>query len=92
MIVAIVLGISAPAVQTAPNPLRPDRSAPAAPQPATSAPPTPQPAESAAPLAGGAARRQECSRRYRIAKADGTLGGAAWPQFYSRCNAELKAR
>lgn len=36
-------------------------------------------------------RRQECSTRYKAAKAEGTLGGLTWPQFFSRCMVELKA-
>jgi outer membrane biosynthesis protein TonB len=36
-------------------------------------------------------RRQECSDRYKSAKAEGNLGGLTWPQFFSRCIAELKA-
>lgn len=36
-------------------------------------------------------RRQECSARYKAAKAEGSLGGLTWPQFFSRCVAELKA-
>jgi len=36
-------------------------------------------------------RRQECSARYKTAKAEGTLAGLTWPQFFSRCMAELKA-
>lgn len=36
-------------------------------------------------------RRQECSSRYKAAKAEGSLGGLTWPQFFSRCVAELKA-
>ncbi len=35
-------------------------------------------------------RRQECSARYKSAKADGTLGDVNWPKFFSRCMAELK--
>jgi hypothetical protein len=37
-------------------------------------------------------RRQECSTRYKAAKEQGTLGGATWPQFFSRCMAELKTQ
>jgi hypothetical protein len=36
-------------------------------------------------------RRQECSAKYKTAKVDGTLGGLTWPQFFSRCMAELRA-
>jgi hypothetical protein len=36
-------------------------------------------------------RRQECSARYKAAKADGALGGLTWPQFFSRCMIELKS-
>jgi hypothetical protein len=35
--------------------------------------------------------RHMCSEKYQAAKAAGTLGGESWPQFYSRCTAELKA-
>jgi len=35
--------------------------------------------------------RHMCSEKYQAAKAAGTLGGETWPQFYSRCTAELKA-
>src|ERR1700730_8241837 len=35
--------------------------------------------------------RHMCSEKYRAAKADGTLGDETWPQFYSRCTAEMKA-
>jgi hypothetical protein len=35
--------------------------------------------------------RHICSEKYQAAKAAGTLGGETWPQFYSRCTAELKA-
>lgn len=34
--------------------------------------------------------RQQCSAKYQAAKAAGTLGGQAWPQFYSQCAAEAK--
>ncbi|MBO0734331.1 MAG: hypothetical protein J2P49_08460, partial [Methylocapsa sp.] len=34
--------------------------------------------------------RHECSQKYQAAKAAGTLGEATWPQFYSRCVAEIK--
>jgi hypothetical protein len=36
-------------------------------------------------------RRQECAAKYKVAKAEGALGGLTWPQFFSRCVAELKA-
>lgn len=36
-------------------------------------------------------RRQECSAKYKTAKTEGNLGGLTWPQFFSRCMAELKA-
>ncbi len=32
----------------------------------------------------------ECSAQYKAAKADGTLNGKKWPQFYSDCAAKLK--
>jgi hypothetical protein len=35
--------------------------------------------------------RHMCSEKYRAAKAEGTLGDEIWPQFYSRCSAEMKA-
>jgi hypothetical protein len=35
--------------------------------------------------------RHLCSEKYQAAKAEGTLGGESWPQFYSRCTAEAKA-
>lgn len=35
--------------------------------------------------------RHICSQKYQAAKAEGTLGGLSWPQFYSRCTAEVKA-
>src|SRR5262245_62753989 len=35
--------------------------------------------------------RHICSQKYQAAKAAGTLGGESWPQFYSRCTAEVKA-
>ncbi len=36
-------------------------------------------------------RRHECAAKYKVAKAEGALGGLTWPQFFSRCVAELKA-
>ncbi|HXW71106.1 MAG TPA: hypothetical protein VEK34_06675 [Methylocella sp.] len=49
----------------------------------------------AAPAATGQATpldsRKACSEKYQAARAAGTLGGETWPQFYSRCTAELKA-
>jgi hypothetical protein len=35
--------------------------------------------------------RHMCSEKYQAAKAAGTLGEETWPQFYSRCTAEMKA-
>jgi hypothetical protein len=35
--------------------------------------------------------RHICSEKYQAAKAAGTLAGESWPQFYSRCTAEVKA-
>ncbi|HWX13427.1 MAG TPA: hypothetical protein VNY06_00880, partial [Methylocella sp.] len=35
--------------------------------------------------------RHMCSEKYRAAKAEGSLGDETWPQFYSRCTAEMKA-
>ena len=35
--------------------------------------------------------RHICSERYQAAKAAGTLNGDTWPQFYSKCTAEVKA-
>lgn len=34
--------------------------------------------------------RHACSEKYQAAKAAGTLGDEGWPQFYSRCAAEMK--
>lgn len=46
-------------------------------------------------LAAGPARaedrRAECSAKYRDAKAAGALEGLTWPQFFSRCMAELRS-
>jgi hypothetical protein len=52
------------------------------------------PAAAAAPAAAEAAPldvRHICSQKYQAAKAAGTLAGQSWPQFYSRCTAEIKA-
>jgi hypothetical protein len=35
--------------------------------------------------------RHLCSERYQAAKAAGTLNGDTWPQFYSKCTADIKA-
>jgi hypothetical protein len=35
--------------------------------------------------------RKICSEKYQAAKAGGTLNGDTWPQFYSKCTAEVKA-
>jgi hypothetical protein len=35
--------------------------------------------------------RKICSEKYQAAKAAGTLNGDTWPQFYSKCTAEVKA-
>jgi len=35
--------------------------------------------------------RHICSEKYQAAKAAGTLNGNTWPQFYSKCTAEIKA-
>ena len=34
--------------------------------------------------------QQICSEQYQAAKANNTLGGKKWPQFYSECNTRLK--
>jgi hypothetical protein len=50
------------------------------------------PAAAAAPAAPAPLNvRRICSEKYQAAKAAGTLNGEAWPQFYSRCTAEIKA-
>jgi hypothetical protein len=36
--------------------------------------------------------RQECGIRYHAAKSEGTLGGLTWPQFFSRCMMEARAK
>jgi hypothetical protein len=36
--------------------------------------------------------RHLCSEKYQAAKAAGTLNGLNWPQFYSQCTAEAKAK
>ena len=35
--------------------------------------------------------RHICSEKYQTAKAAGTLNSGTWPQFYSKCTAEIKA-
>jgi hypothetical protein len=35
--------------------------------------------------------RHDCSVKYQAAKAAGALNGDTWPQFYSKCTAEVKA-
>jgi len=54
------------------------------------------PATTTAPTAAEAAPaplnvRHLCSEKYQAAKAEGSLGDETWPQFYSRCTAEMKA-
>ena len=50
------------------------------------------PAAATAPAAAAPVDvRHICSGKYQDAKAAGTLNGEAWPQFYSRCVAEIKA-
>lgn len=83
---------AAPAAPAAPAPMQPAPTPSRTAAPARTAAPTPAGKPASSGRVAEQDRMRDCGRQWKVAKAGGQVpAGQKWPQYWSACNARLKA-